>query len=163
MKNSFNQRPLFVGGSFLLVIYATVCMTMIAILSLSTVKAHSKNTLIALESVVDYYDADSDAEEFLAILREGVSRGVFLEKEDENSVLEETAKQFAIDDLQVEVTGKQALYLYSTPISDTQVLSVIVRLYSDGNYEILQWKEMSTKEWKPEKYIKVYGADREDL
>ena len=92
-----------VGGSSLLVIFAVLCLTVFALLALSTVQAGSRLSDRSAQAVLDYYQADSRAEEILARLRRGeVPQGVETEGED--------------------------LYVYACPISDTQTLMVEVRV-----------------------------------
>ena len=68
-KREFNL-PL-VGGSSLLVIFAVLCLTVFALLSLSTVLADQRLGDASLEAIVSYYEADTQAEEILARLRNG--------------------------------------------------------------------------------------------
>lgn len=60
-----------VGGSFLLVIFSVLCLTVFAMLSLSTVLADQRLTEASMKAVVSYYVADSHAEEIFARLRNG--------------------------------------------------------------------------------------------
>ena len=55
------------GGSSLLVIFAVLCLTVFALLTLSTVKADLRLADAAVHSVMEYYSADCAAEEILAI------------------------------------------------------------------------------------------------
>lgn len=59
------------GASALLVIFAVLCLTVLAMLSLSTVQADARLSDASAEAVAGYYAADYQAEEFLAQLREG--------------------------------------------------------------------------------------------
>lgn len=103
------------GGISLLVVFAVLCLTVFALLSLSTVMADTRLADAAAQAVEDYYAADVSAQETLARLRcgelpDGVTR------EDGN------------------------VYSYQCPISDTQSLSVEVRVEADGSYDILRWQ-----------------------
>ncbi len=60
-----------IGGSSLLVIFAVLCMTVFALLSLSTVQAEKRMADAAAEAVTDYYAADLQAQEVFARLRGG--------------------------------------------------------------------------------------------
>ena len=60
--------PPAVGGSSLLVIFAVLCLTVFALLSLSTVQADGRLSEAAVASVAAYYEADCRAEEILARL-----------------------------------------------------------------------------------------------
>ena len=64
-----------VGGSSLLVIFAVLCLTVFALLSLSTVQAEKRMADAAAEAVADYYAADLKAQEVFARLRTGETVG----------------------------------------------------------------------------------------
>ena len=71
MKKHEPFSPPAVGGSSLLVIFAVLCMTVFALLSLSSAQAERRLADAATRSVTDYYAADLQAEEILARLRAG--------------------------------------------------------------------------------------------
>lgn len=120
------------GGSSLLVIFAVLCLTVFALLTLSTVKADMRLADAAVNSVMEYYSADCAAEEILAKLREGtVPEGV---------------------------TQAGNLFAYTCPVSDTQELQVVVEINKE-EYQIQQWKVVSTTEWKPDEYIEVWTPE----
>ena len=121
-----------IGGNSLLVIFAVLCLMVFALLALSTVQADRRLADAAVQSVVEYYSADCEAEEILAKLREGeVPQGV---------------------------TQVGNLFAYACPVSDTQELQVIVE-WSQNNYQIQQWKVVSTTEWMPDEYIEVWTPE----
>ena len=62
--------PPAVGGS-LLVIFAVLCLTVFALLSLSTVQADGRLSDASTKAVTAYYAADCQAEDILARLRDG--------------------------------------------------------------------------------------------
>ena len=120
-----------VGGSSLLVIFAVLCLTIFALLGLSTVQAGRRLSQASADAVSAYYRADTQAEEILARLRSGeVPEGV---------------------------TGFGDIYSYSCPISDTQTLVVEVQLTQDS-YSILRWQALYTGEWVPDDTIPVWGT-----
>lgn len=119
----------------MLVIFAVLCLTVFALLTLSTVSADKRLADAAVQSVEAYYRADAMAEEVLAQLRAGtVPEGVEL-----------------LDDV----------YSYCCPVSDTQELSVKLTIEGD-KYQILQWKVVPTTEWSPEEYIEVWSPETEE-
>ena len=61
-----------VGSSSLLVIFAVLCLTVFALLGLSTVLADSRLLTNSSKMVMAYYSADTQAEEILAQLRQGI-------------------------------------------------------------------------------------------
>ena len=91
-----------VGGSSLLVIFAVLCLTVFALLGLSTVQAGQRLSNASAEAVESYYQADTRAEEILARLRCG--------------------------EMPEGVTVWDDRYAYECPISETRSLQVEVRL-----------------------------------
>ncbi|MCI2057346.1 MAG: hypothetical protein LKJ86_09415 [Oscillibacter sp.] len=121
-----------VGGSSLLVIFAVLCLTVFAMLSLSTVQANKRLSDRNAQAVSDYYAADTQAEKILALLRDGA----------------------VPDGVQVE----NNVYSYSVPISQTQELQVKVRADSDA-YVVLCWQAVSTTDWQPDESINVWDGE----
>lgn len=120
-----------VGLSSLLVIFAVLCLTVFAILSVSTVQAQLRLAESARRAVTGYYSADCGAEAILARLRNG-------EKPDN-----------------VEKNGD--IYTYACKISETQVLAVCVRV-SGAEYEILRWQAVSAADWDAEDRLPVWDG-----
>ena len=129
MNNPQKFSPPIVGGSSLLVIFAVLCLTVFALLGLSTVQAGERLSLATAQAVSDYYAADCQAEEILATLRAGqIPDGV---------------------------TEENSVYRYVCPISETQELQVEVML--DGSdYTILRWQAVSASEWQPDDSLDVW-------
>ena len=71
MRKQEHFSPAAVGGSSLLVIFAVLCLTVFALLSLSSVQAERRLADAATQAVVDYHEADLRAEEILARLNGG--------------------------------------------------------------------------------------------
>jgi len=125
------RRPAM-GGSSLLVIFAVLCLTVFALLALSTVRADSRLAQATAASVAGYYEADCRAEEILARLRAGeVPDGV--EKRGE-------------------------VYAYACPISETLELQAEVRLTGEG-WTVLRWQTVSTTDWVAEDGLEVWDGE----
>ena len=126
--------PPAVGASSLLIIFAVLCLTVFALLTLSTVRANQKLSDSAAAAVENYYAADMRAEEILARLRAGeVPEGV---------------------------TETAGIYSYSCPISDSQTLAVQVRVQG-ADYEILRWQALSTVDWQADDRLPVWDGETE--
>ena len=131
MSQKQKFSPPAVGASSLLVIFAVLCLTVFALLSIATVRADGRLGDKVEEAVIGYYQADCQAEEILARLRNGeVPAGVTLE---------------------------HGVYTYACPISDTQVLAVQVYLDED-TYQILRWQARSTVSWQADDRIPVWNG-----
>jgi len=121
MKEKTSLTPPVIGASSLLVIFAVLCLVIFALLSVSTVQANGRLSDHAANAVMDYYEADAQAESILAKLRAG--------EEPEG------------------VSWEGNLYTYTCPVSDTQVLAVQVVVEND-EYTILRWQVISDARWE---------------
>lgn len=130
-----NERGTFappaVGGSSLLVIFAVLCLTVFAMLGLSTVTADGRLSQKNAAAVQAYYDADTRAETILARLRTG--------------------------EVPAGVSAAGDTYTYSVPISDTQTLDVEVRL-TDGAYTVMRWQAVFTAQWQADTGLDVWDG-----
>ena len=116
------------GGVSLLVAFAVLCLTVFALLSLTTVQADARLAEASARAVEEYYAADCAAQEILARLRNG-----------ETPV---EAESHSYDSWH-----RGTRYTYAVPISDSQELQVEVLL--DGeDCEILRWQAQYTGEWE---------------
>ena len=110
-----------VGGSSLLVIFAVLCLTVFALLGLTTVRADGRLSQAGADAVAAYYEADTQAEEIFARLRAG---------------------EFPENVMACACGGVEG-YTYTCPISDTQQL--VVELHRQGdNWTVLRWQAEST-------------------
>lgn len=132
MRNSRLPGPPAVGGSSLLVIFAVLCLTVLAMLALSTVRADDRLADASVEAVAAYYRADAEAESILARLRSSeVPEGVAVRGD---------------------------LFTYACSISDTRTLQVEVRV--DGSrYAVLRWQEESTADWNPDTGLHLWDGE----
>lgn len=108
--------PPAVGGASLLVVFAVLCLTVFALLSLTAVQADARQSQASAQAVADYYAADCTAQTILARLRLG---------EMPDGVREENG-----------------LYAYECSISDTQALAVEVKR-ERNQFTVLRWEVIS--------------------
>ena len=111
MKEDYSISTL--GGTSLMLIFAVLCLTVFAVLSLSTAKAGDQLSERMYASVQEYYEADNEAESILAALR----RGDYLEEVEEDG----------------------DIYSYRCPINERLSLYVSVQI-QDDTYTVLQWQ-----------------------
>ncbi|MBR7148694.1 MAG: hypothetical protein IKD13_07660 [Firmicutes bacterium] len=130
-KRTGGFAPPAVGGTSLLVMFAVLCLTTFAVLSLSTVKAGDRLATASAEAVTEYYAADLEAERILSRLRSG--------------------------EIPEGVTAEGSAYSYFCPLSETQELHVKVRVEGDV-WEILQWKVVSSVDWEADETIDVWDG-----
>lgn len=131
---SKREAPPAIGGSSLLVIFAVLCLTIFALLGLSTVLAEQRLAEASQEAVKNYYAADVRAEEILAQLRQGV----------------------AVDG--VEINGDT--YSYRCVVSEVQELQIEVKIIG-SDYEIIRWQVVSTAEWEEEENLNLWNGSLE--
>lgn len=124
--------PPAVGGISLLVAFAVLCLTVFALLSLTTVQADGRLADASAQAVEDYYAADCAAQEVLSRLRQG-------ELPDN-----------------VQVDGD--LYSYACPITDTQELQVEVRLEGEG-WTVLRWQSARSGDWELEEELELWDGE----
>ena len=131
MKQKTSVAPPAVGISSLLVMFAVLCLTIFALLSVSTVSADVTLGERSRDAVTNYYQADCQAEAVLAKLRAG--------------------------ELPHGVTVNGTQYSYLCRISDTQALAVTVQL-EDTAYTILRWQVISTAQWQADNKLPVWAG-----
>lgn len=139
-KRQERFSPPAVGGISLLVVFAVLCLTVFALLSLTTVQADVRLADASAKAVEDYYAADCRAQEILAGLRHGDWP----------------------QDVDVEVAG--AVASYTVPISDTQELRVevvldhlLLDMETDG-CTILRWQAAPVGEWESDESIEIWDG-----
>ncbi len=136
-KRGTSGPPAAVGGSSLLVIFAVLCLTVFALLTLSTAAADSRLSQDAADAVEAYYQADSQAEALWARLRDGE------QPEKVSEITEETGS---------------TVYKYTVPISQEQELQVCLQL-KDGIWTVMQWQAVSTADWQADEDLTVWGGE----
>lgn len=128
--------PPAVGGISLLVIFAILCLTVFALLSLSTVQAGGRLSQAGSSAAQEYYAADAAAEETLALLREGICPE--------------------------EVTDLgNGYYSYSYEISDKRTLCCTVQVRSEREYEVLEWRVVARTGEVEEDILPVWSGDEQ--
>ena len=137
--------PPAIGGSSLLVVIAVLCLTVFALLSLSTVRADVRLAETSRQAVIDYYAADARAQEILARLR----AGEFPENVD-----------IARADYAAWTGGPGwSEYSYAVSISDTQELQVAVRIDTPNDYKVLRYQVVNTGEWSFDDGLDIWDGD----
>ena len=121
-----------VGGSSLMVIFAVLCLTVFALLGLSTVQADQRLSQASADAVFDYYQADLQAEQIFAQLRCGNVPG--------------------------DVCVEGHSYSYSCPVSKTKQLEVVVEEHA-GTWHVLRWQVVSLVEWEADERLDVWDGN----
>jgi hypothetical protein len=136
-KQKKRFSPPAVGGVSLLVVFAVLCLTVFALLSLTTVQADVRLADASAQAAADYYAADLEAQTILARLRNGERpEGVTF-------------------------TGSGLLRAeYACRISDTQELqvSVILQSISGREYVIERWQAVPSAEWESDESLDLWDG-----
>ena len=114
MTSSERPAPIAVGSTSLLVCFAVLCLTVFALLTLSTVQADCRLSDKSCQASAMYYAADTQAETIFAQLRSG-----------------------QVPD-SVRVEGNR--YFYSCPLGESQVLAVELEQVAGNQWRILRWQ-----------------------
>ena len=144
MDNRKDNRfsPPAVGGVSLLVVFAVLCLTVFALLSLTTVQADVRLAEASVKAVADHYAADYKAQEILALLRTDGPLPEDLE-------LESSIAEFS--------DRTEYTYAYTVPMSDTQNLEVEV-LLNGTDYTILRWQAVPAQEWESDDMLELWDG-----
>lgn len=131
MKRNFSISTL--GGSALMMIFAVLCLTVFAVLSLSTAKAGDRLSEGSRETTQAYYRADTEAERILCSIRSGeVPDGV-------------------------EQDG--AVYRYRCAIDARKSLYVEVEV-NGADYTVLRWQTVVDNSMIGDNPLGVWDGDR---
>ena len=138
MGNEKRALPPAVGGSSLLTVFAVLCLTVFALLSLSTVRADVRLADASAQAVSDYYAADCQAQEILARLRAG---------ETPDGVTWSSPME-----------GGETEYSYTVSISNTQELQVEVLVWPDGRWSVQRWQAAAAGGWEIDEGLEVWDG-----
>lgn len=130
--------PPAVGGVSLLVVFAVLCLTVFALLSLTTVRADVRLADASAQAVSDYYAADCQAQEILARLRAG---------ETPDGVTWSSPME-----------GGETEYSYTVFISNTQELQVEVLVWPDGRWSVQRWQAAAAGGWEIDEGLEVWDG-----
>lgn len=120
------------GGSSLMVVFAVLCLTVFAILALSTVLADARLSDAYVSDVSDYYKADARAEETIAQLRNGTVPP------------------------DVEQNGNE--FSFCCPVSDTRSLFITVEVNGENDWRVLSKTTKYTAEWQADEDLDIWAG-----
>ena len=116
MKRTTPKPIPVVGAGSLMAAFAVLCLTLFAMLSISTVQAEQRRADAAVQIVEKYYAADREAEELFARLRNG--------------------------EMTDSISCKDGLYTYECKITENQSLHVELTCTSNS-WQVLRWQTIS--------------------
>lgn len=148
-----------VGGSSILVIFVLLCLTTFATLSLVSAQADKKLTDKAAAAAVEFYAADSAAEEKLAAIDKAIKTAYLVEGTEQSfrNALQRSAPENV-------VFGADTVS-YTVPVNERQNLEVELRIpFSPGGaaprFERVKWLVVNTAEWTPpDDTLNLFGGE----
>ncbi len=143
-----------IGSSSLVLIFAVLCLTLFATLTLLCAKNEMNLTNKYSESVTQYYSADSKAEENLQIIQDILS-SADKANTDKTSYIINQCKKYNFTYVQ---KNNKIYITFNENINAQQVLHVTVKVNSDNDkeFQIIQWKKINIDEIDIDESINVY-------
>ena len=131
-QKKISYPPIYMGASFMLVIFIILCMVIFAVLSLSAAAKDYEYSQKNAHRTIEYYTANNLAEEKIA-------------------EIDRT--------LQPDSSGNIE---FAVPINDSEILKVILEVHPQDTprYTILSWKQISTAGWSGDQTLPVLGMDK---
>ena len=126
------ELPPIVGGVSLFVVFAVLCLSVFALLSVATARADSRMAEASVKAIENYYAADLRAQEILAQLRAGK--------------------------MPDGVSADGNLYSYRCPISKTQSLTAEVRM-EGSDYAVIRWQAVNAGEWETDGGLNLWDGE----
>jgi len=146
-----NVRGVGVGTVSLVLIFAVLCLTVFAVLTLSTANAEKTMANRTADFITSYYNADTNATIITAHILESYRSGNFPEEGDIDASffgVPLTAKQNDSDILYVS-------FIYK--VNDVLNLSVKLRL-SEEREMVLEWRLVSSLDWEVDDTLPVWDG-----
>ena len=140
-KRSSGSPP--IGSSSLIAVFTVLCLTVFALLTLSTAQANARLSDASAVAVSNYYEDDCQAEEMLVEIRKVNDAGG------------DPAAPSGVTAVQ---TKNGINYGYSCPIDETQSLEVNVSRQGTV-YKILRWEAVRTGERNYDDSIEVWDGE----
>ena len=143
-----------IGSASLVLIFAVLCLTLFATLTLLSAKNEMNLTNKYSESVTQYYAADNKAEENLLIIQDVLS-SASKTNADMPAYIKNQCKKYNFTYVQ---KNNKIYITFNENINTQQVLHVTVKVNSinDKKFEIIQWKKINTNEINIDESINVY-------
>lgn len=133
------------GAVSLVMIFCVLCLTVFATLTYVTADRERQLAELTAERTAEYYAADAEAARIVAALARGAAS-------DAGTVEAMSGTDDLWDD-------GSSLYEFRVPASGEQELSVSLRLYPDGKYEILSWSTGYVGGWETNDTINIWDGD----
>ena len=133
------------GAVSLVMIFCVLCLAVFSVLTLATADRERNLAELTARSAAAYYEADWQAVEIAAALREGRTFPMDIE-------VEHTIASYP--------GGSVELASFTVPISDEQGLEVELLLRDlDGSFKVLRWQTVYTGGWETDDTLDLWSGD----
>lgn len=150
MNEEKKSSGLNIGGASIIMVFAVLCLTVFAILTLITANSELKMSVKTADGIKSYYSADTKAAEKVAGIKSSARNNNDLSVlETEFTKLGYTCKKEA-DSLVVS---------FSQIVDDNQSIEVSLTVSSDGTVSTDQYKEVNTKDFETDGTINVWDGN----
>jgi hypothetical protein len=137
------------GAVLLVLIFSVLCLSVLAVLSLSTANFEKKMAEKAAQAATDYYNADLKATQIAASLSSSYI---------ESGSIPDNVGGVSVD---VRRDGARTYASYGCMLSDTQTLFVQLA-FEEAGAEILSWKTVMTSDWNAETGLDIWQPGFEE-
>ncbi len=141
-------RNFSVGITTIAVVFTVVCLTIFAVLSLSTASQEKKLAEKYADSVSAYWEADAECSGIVNAFGEIWAAGGV--DADFDSLVSETGVTFYHD-------GDAIYVSFIRQINEATSLAVTFRM--DDEFTVTGWQEMYTGDWEADLSLNVWGAE----
>lgn len=156
MNKNKHTKKIGVGVGYVsvMLIFAVICLTIFAVLSLKAAISDNSFNERSGEFLKQYYAADTAAKETLSKLHDCA----FEAKSSE--LFEETFEEIAqgIEGVSLKQTPVGFSASYSAAINERQILAVTVLFDNNGNYTIEQWQSQDVPQEDNDSHLGVWNG-----
>ncbi len=139
------QKGLGVGSISLILIFSVLCMSVFALLSLTTAANDKRLALRFAGSAESFYAADTAAEELLWKISGQLKLG-------------NAPENIGNTDILYEQRSRSTVFAYLCPIDENRSIAVLAE-YQDGKTKVMEWLETNNESWNPQEHIAVFGSN----
>lgn len=150
-KNDLKSSGIGVGYVSVMIIFVVICLTIFAVFSFRAANSNDVFNERSGEYLREYYAADIEAKEILARLDEAAFNARSANAFDRDF-------RSAAEEMNVNLSMMQGGFTadYTVDINDRQYISVSVNFFSDKEYEITRWQNVSRSSEYSDQHINVW-------
>lgn len=145
MSDKRRTAGVHVGSASIVLIFAVLCLTVFASLSLVTANHERKLAEKSAEAVRQYYAADWQCEEIYQQIYQQLQSGV-------------AVSQLTVPHVKVRQEGATAYLSYAVALDERQQLAVQLAVLPDGRIQTEQWQVLS-QSWTYAEEIQVWDGE----